>query len=298
MQLYTELGLRHHTFSLFKRPEGWTRLGQKLLTAICAHFRVEVLWVLTGEGPKNLPEGAAPWVLRSDLPLPLQGWVRGQMHGAKVPWVHPSQGPRPVRLRRCRNCGAPTPKDRGKRRFADGCAKPRCQQAINRMRWEDSLARKAAKLGYVPCRYCWTEPRRPGRSGCAKCAEKYGQTAVQNREERRAAGLCLAPGCTNPLRPGKPRCHMHHEIEVEHFLSILPLLRPPAPTREYWQATQRRRLAKCRSLWICVGCSQDAEPGHAFPMCKRHRRISNSRKRIAKRRRRLTPRGPLLTPTS
>lgn len=288
MQLYQDLGVNPPTFSLFRRPEKWGRLGQKLLTALCAHFRVEVLWVLTGKGPKRLPSGAPTWVLRSDLPLPLQGWVRGQMHGEKIPWSHPAAGPRPIVSKPCRNCGAPTPKDRGRRQFADGCAKPRCQRAIHRLRWQESYAKKAEELGYTPCRYCWKAPRRPGRTSCESCTKKFTLQDTQQREDRIARGLCIHPGCTNPLRPDKPRCHMHHELEVEHFLSIIPLLGPFNPTPDYFRESQRRRLAKCRSLWICVGCSQDAEPGYAFPMCQRHRRLSTSRKRVARRRRRLT----------
>lgn len=83
--------------------------------------------------------------------------------------------------------------------------KTMCQKHI-----DDVSARRSKRINNALCSYCGNSCE-IGKTICDSCSRKR----AEQREERKAAGLCVMPGCHNDSRDGKVLCQDHADKSAE-----------------------------------------------------------------------------------
>lgn len=272
--------------------DDWSRIGERLLRAVCLGTGVAPRWVLTGEGPRALTMGDWPHV--PVFPADLRWMIRADQRGASPLWNH--KGGNILWEAPCLVCGRRVQRfsrrskiplvPRNYRPLWVCCGAKRCVTEIKRRKWDAMYAKKTQALGYAPCRVCLTARPRPGSTRCAACKDGEWVRQINKMEDRVVAGVCLHPKCTNPLKPDSNMCHMHHEIRSETFLahrvevmakwSALPLEERQRRQRESYAV----KLLRAQITGSCLQCGKPAsDPDARYPLCERHRRIRASYRR-------------------
>lgn len=282
-----EAGLAH---SLINALYTGRYVGELLLVAICTRCRVAPRWVLTGdECSKELQD--TDWPLSGSLPSDLR-WMVAKNSRAKTPAPSSEksllwEAPCCICRGRVQRYSKSAPHNRI---YAKGvvpkypcCGRPSCRKALKNKRWNTSFNRKAEQLGYVPCRGCWEAEPLPGSIHCKRCKEKERTRRVNRQEDKVASGVCKVSGCNNPLKPDDFLCHMHREIATENRIAYINTWRGEklwGPRPEVISRNRMLHMEKCRGLGTCYRCGKAAvNPDARWPMCERHRRITNSQSR-------------------
>lgn len=105
------------------------------------------------------------------------------------------------------------------------------------------------------CTRCHRNPPKPGRKRCEACSQRCARWQSENMARRRAAGICVVPGCEFRPNPGRVYCPGHARANLDYV---------------------RRRTAILAQAGICYGCREKMAAVDSVAYCPSCRERKNT----------------------